>query len=59
MHHTDCGCLRYTNEGLKKQLKAQMGPGHDDLIDGLYTSAIDECGYLSLGLLTARLEIIS
>ncbi|OAL54553.1 carbonic anhydrase [Pyrenochaeta sp. DS3sAY3a] len=41
MHHTDCGCLRYTDEGMKKQIKGQVGPGHDELIDALYTSAID------------------
>jgi hypothetical protein len=38
---------------MKKELKTQIGPGHDELIEGLYTSAIDKCGYLPLGLLTA------
>ncbi|KAH7094848.1 carbonic anhydrase [Paraphoma chrysanthemicola] len=42
MHHTDCGCLRYTDDGLRAKLKSTIGPGHDELIDGLYLSAIDK-----------------
>lgn len=42
IHHTDCGCLFYTDEQMKRSLKARFGPGHDEIIDAMDTSAIKE-----------------
>jgi carbonic anhydrase len=46
IHHTDCGALRYTSEGMREQVKIRSGHNCDEVIDGMDFGAIDKYGSL-------------
>lgn len=42
IHHTDCGTLRYTNEGMRQKVIARMGPEIADEVNQMVFGAMTE-----------------
>ncbi|OAP65108.1 hypothetical protein AYL99_01080 [Fonsecaea erecta] len=42
IHHTDCGCLRYSNESMRKEIISRIGPEHADVINAMDFGAITD-----------------